>query len=81
MPDPNSRESERDVLEDYPNQRIVIISGPVSSELNVVYGPFLHHSVKIYHTEDGVLSEGIRIENTVDFESPPKNRETELFMR
>lgn len=34
----------------------------------------------IYHHE-GALSEAINIRNVIDFETPPKNRETEMFMR
>lgn len=82
MPDPNNRETDADVLEDYNQQvGIIITTGPVMSELTVLYGPFLMHSVKIYHVENSILSDGIYIENEVDFENPPKNRETELFMR
>lgn len=80
MPDPNAREMERDVLEDYPGQRIVIVSGPVASKLTVVYGNFLMHTISIFHS-DSPLGEGVYVRNKVDFEAPPKNRETELFMR
>lgn len=82
MPDPNSRETDKDVLEQYNQQiSIIITSGPISSEVTVIYGPFLVHSVKIYHLENSSLSEAIQVQNEVDFENPPKNRETELFMR
>jgi alpha-mannosidase len=82
MPDPNERDIEKDVLQQYKDQMsIIITSGPVSSEITVVYGPFLVHSVTIYHLEKSSLADGIYIESTVDFENPPKNRETELFMR
>lgn len=82
MPDPNSRESDTDVLEHYNQQiSIIITTGPILSELTVIYGPFLLHSVKIFHLEDSPLSDAIYIKNVVDFEGPPKNRETELFMR
>ncbi|XP_039279296.1 alpha-mannosidase 2 [Nilaparvata lugens] len=80
MPDPNSRETEKEILDEYPNQRIFITSGPVSSELTVIYGNLLMHSIRIYHTQ-GPYNQGIQIENVIDFEAPPKNRETELFMR
>nr|CAD7194156.1 unnamed protein product [Timema douglasi] len=84
MPDPNSRETEREILSDEPsskrNLQIVITSGSIASELAVIYHPILAHSVRIYHAA-GPLSEGIYIENIIDFEAPPKNRETELFMR
>lgn len=39
------------------------------------------HTVTIYLVENSTLTNAISIENTVDFENPPKNRETELFMR
>lgn len=82
MPDPNSRETDKDVLEQYNQQiSIIITSGLISSEVTVIYGPFLVHSVKIYHVENSSLSEAIQVQNEVDFENPPKNRETELFMR
>lgn len=81
MPDPNDSE-EKDVLQQYRNKfSLIIITGLVSSEISVIYGPFLVHSVRIYHIEDSYLANGIYIENEVDFETPPKNRETELFMR
>uniref|UniRef100_A0A8D9EML1 Alpha-mannosidase n=1 Tax=Cacopsylla melanoneura TaxID=428564 RepID=A0A8D9EML1_9HEMI len=80
MPEPNSRDSEREILDDIPNHKIVITSGPVSSQLTVLYGTLLVHTITIYHVS-GPLSQGIYIENTVDFDIPPKNRETELFMR
>ncbi|XP_017770646.1 PREDICTED: alpha-mannosidase 2 [Nicrophorus vespilloides] len=81
MPDPNEREIEKDVLQQYKDQlSIIITSGSVSSEITVIYGPFLTHTVRIYHL-DSPISDGIYVENVVDFENPPKNRETELFMR
>lgn len=81
MPDPNDSE-EKDVLQQYRDKfSVIITSGPVSSELSVIYGPFLIHSVRIYHIEDSNLADAIYVENEVDFENPPKNRETELFMR
>lgn len=81
MPDPNDSE-EKDVLQQYKDKfSIIIISGPVSNEISVIYGPFLVHSVRIYNEKDSPLSSAIYIENEIDFENPPKNRETELFMR
>lgn len=80
MPDPNSHETERDILRDYSNQFIVITSGPIASELTVVYEDLLAHSARLYH-KDGPLAEGIYIENVIDFGIPPKNRETEMYMR
>ncbi|XP_046669848.1 alpha-mannosidase 2 [Homalodisca vitripennis] len=79
-PDPNLQETEKEILDDYPGQKIVITSGPIASELTVIYGNLLAHSVRIYH-KPGPLSQGVYIENLIDFEAPPKNRETEMFMR
>uniref|UniRef100_A0AAR5QIW8 Alpha-mannosidase n=2 Tax=Dendroctonus ponderosae TaxID=77166 RepID=A0AAR5QIW8_DENPD len=82
MPDPNERDYEKDVLAQYKEQMSVIIStGLVSTELLTIYGPFLVHKISIFLDEDSALSNAISIENTIDFENPPKNRETELFMR
>lgn len=80
MPDPNSREAEREVLLDNANQFVVITSGPIASELTIINGEMLTHSSRLYHM-DGPLAEGIYMENVVDFGVPPKNRETEMYMR
>ncbi|CAH1102433.1 unnamed protein product [Psylliodes chrysocephalus] len=82
MPDPNERDYEKDVLTQYKEQKsIIITSGALSTEISVIYGPFLIHTVTVFLVDNSTLSNGIAIENTVDFENPPKNRETELFMR
>ncbi|KAK0167162.1 hypothetical protein PV327_004595 [Microctonus hyperodae] len=81
MPDPNLRDTDKDILDAYtPHQKIYIISGRLSSRITVEYGKLLTHSVSIFH-HDGPLAEAIYIRNIVDFETPPKNRETEMFMR
>ncbi|XP_015513287.2 alpha-mannosidase 2 [Neodiprion lecontei] len=81
MPDPNLRDTDKDILEAYtPHQKIYIVSGPLSSRLTVEYGKLLVHHVSIYHV-DNSLGEAIFLKNVVDFETPPKNRETEMFMR
>lgn len=81
MPDPNSREMEREVLLDNTiNQFIIITSGPIASELTTINGDTLTHSSRLYHI-DGPLAEGIYMENIIDFGVPPKNRETEMYMR
>lgn len=81
MPDPNLRDTDKDVLEAYtPHQKIYIVSGPLSSRLTVEYGKLLVHHVSIYHV-DKSLGEAIFVRNVIDFETPPKNRETEMFMR
>ncbi|XP_049886322.1 alpha-mannosidase 2 isoform X2 [Pectinophora gossypiella] len=84
MPDYDA--PEKNVLNGYAtnlnkDDNIIIVSGPVSTEIITMYVPFLVHTVRIYNVNDPTLSRGVFMETTVDFESPPKNRETELFMR
>lgn len=81
MPDPNLRDTEKRVLDDYPTgpSAIVVTSGPIASEVTVVYG-LVTHTVRLYHGK-GLEGRGLYVENVVDFEQPPKNRETEMFMR
>lgn len=80
MPDPNLRETEKKVLDDYPGpSTIIVTSGPLSSEITVIYS-LITHTVRLYHSK-GIESKGLFVENVVDFDRPPKNRETELFMR
>ncbi|XP_074027026.1 alpha-Mannosidase class II b [Leptinotarsa decemlineata] len=82
MPDPNEREYEKDVLEQYKDHKtIMITAGPILTEITVIYEPFLMHTVTVYLADNSSLADGISIENVVDFENSPKNRETELFMR
>uniref|UniRef100_A0A1I8QCR4 Alpha-mannosidase n=1 Tax=Stomoxys calcitrans TaxID=35570 RepID=A0A1I8QCR4_STOCA len=78
--DPEQSEAEKDVLEQYEDKRIIITSGLIASDVTVIYGPFLAHTVRIFNTKTH-LDAAMYIENDIDFEPPPKNRETELFMR
>ncbi|EDW14126.2 uncharacterized protein Dmoj_GI23509 [Drosophila mojavensis] len=78
--DPEQSEAEKDVLEQYEDVRIIITSGPIASDVTVIYGPFMAHTVRVFNTHTH-LDAAIYIENDIDFEPPPKNRETELFMR
>ncbi|XP_049770177.1 alpha-mannosidase 2 isoform X3 [Schistocerca cancellata] len=87
MPDPNSREPEREILgqgEEGENgpPLIVITSGPIASELRTVSRPpsLIDHTARIYHAA-GPLAEGVSLDVVVDLGAPPRNRETELFMR
>ncbi|XP_045783844.1 alpha-mannosidase 2 isoform X3 [Maniola jurtina] len=91
MPDYDDPER-KDILNNYMNgngqdsmqhmdDNIVIVAGPVSTEITTMYLPFLVHTVRIYTVKNSLLEHGVQIDNIVDFEDPPKNRETELFMR
>lgn len=78
--DPDHSEAEKDVLEQYTDFKIIISSGPIASDVTAIYGPFLAHTVRIYNTKTEI-DKAIFIENDIDFEPPPKNRETELYLR
>lgn len=74
-------EPEKDVLEQYKDSmKILITSGALASDVTVLYGPFMSHTVRILNSKSA-LDEAIYIENNIDFEAPPKNRETEMYMR
>lgn len=74
------RNAEKDVFENYKEKKIMITTGPLASDVSVIHGAFLAHTVRIFKTQTH-LDTAIFIENDIDFESPPKNRETEMFMR
>lgn len=80
-PDREEQDIEKDVLSQYSGSEMIFItSGPLASDVTVIYGNFLAHTVRIYSTGTH-LDNAIYIENDIDFEMPPKNRETELYMR
>jgi alpha-mannosidase len=74
------RNAEKDVFESYKDKKIMITTGPIASDVSVIHGAFLAHTVRIFKTQTH-LDTAMYIENDIDFESPPKNRETEMFMR
>ena len=74
------RSAEKDVFENYQDKQIMITSGPISSDVTVIHGAFLAHTVRIFKTQT-YLDTAMFVENDIDFENPPKNRETEMFMR
>lgn len=58
----------------------MIISGQITTEISSVYGRLLQQTIKIFNFIQSPLSNAIYIENKVDFEVSPKNRELEFFM-
>lgn len=74
------RSAEKDIFENYQHKKIMITTGPISSDVTVIHGAFLAHTVRIFKTHT-YLDTAMFIENDIDFESPPKNRESEMFMR
>nr|XP_027220189.1 alpha-mannosidase 2x-like [Penaeus vannamei] len=89
-PDPNAREPEEDVLAGA-KPRLFIHSGPVASELSVMFGSVLMHTTRILHVAQQPLASAVHMENTFNLGGrynstetpgfPPHFRETELFMR
>lgn len=80
MLDPYLRETEKKVLEYYPDRsNIIITSGPLSSEITVIHS-VITHTVKLYHHK-GIESKGLYVENVVDFERTDEYRQMEMFMR
>ena len=72
-------------------EEVVIVSGPVFSEISVVHksvttfktsepGSFIH-TVRLYHTNDEMQSKAIRIENNFDFGDQNNHKDTDLLMR
>lgn len=73
--------AEKDVLEEYKDSlQIIITSGPVASDVTVLYGNFMAHTVRLLSSKTW-LDEMAYVENDIDFGQPPKNRDTEMFMR
>ena len=62
-PDPNAREPEEDVL-DGATPHLFISSGPVSSELTVMFSSVLAHTTRIYHTTATPLANAVYMENS-----------------
>lgn len=79
MPDPNAIEPQLDVLKGFNGKpQIFIISGPVMSEVSVVYSQLLVHSTIIFHKK---LEDIIWMETTLDMGPAPNFREHEFFIR
>lgn len=76
----DARSAEKDVLEPYTERKILITSGPLASDVTSIYGAFMAHTARIFNTKT-YIDNGIYVENDIDFEMPPKNRETEMYMR
>lgn len=58
----------------------MIISGQITTEITSVYGRLLQQTIKIFNFIQSPLANAIYIENKVDYEVSPKNRELEFFM-
>lgn len=58
----------------------MIVSGRITTEISNVFGRFLEHTITIYNLVHGPLANAIRLENRVDYDVSPKNRDIELFM-
>ena len=78
QPDANAQEPQIDVLKGYSKQ-IFIMSGPVMSEVSVVYSKLIVHSTILFH--EPILSDQVLMETTLDMGLAPNFREHEFFIR
>ena len=70
-------------------KEVVVVSGQVFSEVTVVYeagssrndpGTFVH-TVRLYHTNDGLQNKGVYIENDFNLGSSENFNDVDIFMR
>ena len=78
QPDANAQEPQIDVLKGYSKQ-IFIMSGPVMSEVSVVYNKLIVHSTILFH--EPILADQVLMETTLDMGLAPNFREHEFFIR
>lgn len=80
----NSSKPIYDILKPYKlgssKKIILIVVGDVTTEITVVYGRLLQHTIKIFNFSNNPFSKAIHVETQVDYEYSPKNREIELFL-
>ncbi|KAL7032260.1 hypothetical protein ACKWTF_007269 [Chironomus riparius] len=60
--------------------KVFIVEGPIASEITVIYGELLSHTVRIFKS-DTHLDDAILILNDINFEVPPRNRDIEMIMK
>ncbi|KAK2727272.1 alpha-mannosidase 2-like [Artemia franciscana] len=77
-PDVSTDKPYIDILNDQ-KKEIIIVTGPVQSEVTVLYGSLLIISFVVYHKPGSILESGVHIEHFLDISG--KYRETEVFMR
>jgi len=75
---PKDQQSE-DLIVRY-SPKVFIVEGPIASEITVIYGELLSHTVRIFKTNTH-LDDAILILNDINFEFPPKNRDIEMIMK
>ncbi|CAH2218313.1 jg18829, partial [Pararge aegeria aegeria] len=67
-------------LQNSKSKIIIIVSGQITTELTVLYGSFLHHTIKIFNLRNSPLSDVIALSTRVDFNAEAKHREMDVFM-
>lgn len=60
--------------------KVFIVEGPISSEVTVIFGELLQHTVRIFNTKTH-LDDALSIVNDINFENPPKFRDKEMVMK
>ena len=90
-PDVNRQPPTVSVIDPIDNlKEIVIITGPVFSEISLIYesgtsmtnlGSFVH-TIRLHHAPpDSVLSQGVYVENNFNFGDQANFRDIDMFMR
>ncbi|KAG5682694.1 hypothetical protein PVAND_012029 [Polypedilum vanderplanki] len=63
-----------------PETKIYVSKGELSSDVTVIRGPLLLHTIRIFHTQT-YLDNAIALDNIIDFEGKDKNKDVEMFIR
>ena len=90
-PDTNRQPSTMPIIDPIDHlKEVVIISGPVFSEISLIYeagtsmtnqGSFVH-TLRLHHAPpDSVLSQGVYVENNFNFGDQTNFRDVDMFMR
>lgn len=71
----------QEMLDSYNDEKVIfMISGPLTTDVTVVYGNFLTHTIRIFSTGTS-LDSGIFIVNHMDYHVSTRTDNTEMFMR
>lgn len=60
--------------------KMYVVDGPIASDVTIVYGKILIHTVRIFNTKTH-LDDAIYMTNDIDFGSPNDNRDVEMIMK
>lgn len=78
-PDANHPEH-ANIFTEQPEAKIYVSKGKFASDVTVIHGPLLSHTIRIFHTQT-YLDSAIAVNNLIDFEGRDKNKDVEMIMR